>query len=50
VCLANGKYSQIDGKILQEVLSTSWLTLLQDCFEELDSKFKEDLLSQTLPR
>jgi hypothetical protein len=49
VCLSNGNYTEIDGIVLQDVLSTSWLTLLQECFAKLDSKFKEDLLSQTLP-
>eukprot|EP01080_Neovahlkampfia_damariscottae_P004754 gene4754-8336_t len=49
VSLSNGKYSEIDGNVLQDVLSTSWLSLLQECFAKLDLRFKEDLLSQTLP-
>lgn len=49
VGLANGKFTDIDGQVLQDVLSTSWLALLQESFARLDLKFKEKLLSQTLP-
>lgn len=49
VGLANGKYTEIDGNVLQDVLSTSWLALLQESFARIDLKFKENLLNQTLP-
>eukprot|EP01080_Neovahlkampfia_damariscottae_P010560 gene10560-3079_t len=41
--LSNGKYTQLDGEILSDVLSTLWFTILQECFSRIDLRYKEKL-------
>jgi hypothetical protein len=41
VGIANGKTDKLIGDVLFDVLSTSWFTILQQCFSRIDLKNKE---------
>jgi hypothetical protein len=43
VGIANGKTDKLIGDVLFDVLSTSWFTILQQCFSRIDLKNKERL-------
>jgi hypothetical protein len=48
VGLTNGKYNELDGKILRDVFSQSWFHLLQESFSKLDKKL--DLPKSSIPK
>lgn len=38
VGMANGKFSEVDGEVLFDILATSWFTILRDCFSRIDTR------------
>ena len=45
VGIANGKTDKLTGDVIFDVLSTSWFTILQQCFSRIDLRYKERTLN-----
>ncbi len=55
VVCGNGKYSEFDGYVLYDALSTAWFSILSECFSRMDLKVREKSLKSqvggfTLPQ
>eukprot|EP01080_Neovahlkampfia_damariscottae_P010623 gene10623-3246_t len=48
VGIANGKTDKLSGDVIFDVLSTSWFTILQQCFSRIDLRYKERIINNTL--